>query len=90
MTYQEAEKQAYRDAMYIINPGAVNPVAIANTLAEWCSTMNKNGMDTNQIKTHPAVIMMVAQLDTITKSNDYHVFHEAYEKVTTFVEEQSD
>jgi hypothetical protein len=56
-----AERQIYRDAWRIAEPGAVNPVAVAGTLAAASSAL-LHRIGTDGVKNHPALRVMAGQL----------------------------
>ncbi len=56
------EDDVYADAWRIANPGAVNPVAVAVTLAESAKVIMHLTGDTASVRNHPALKAIAGQL----------------------------
>lgn len=77
------EKDVYRDAWRIADPGAVNPLAVAGTLTRASKVIMDIYHDTSAVRQHPALKVIAAQLALLFNVDSSGARFEDYEAVKT-------
>jgi len=62
----------------ILVQDACNLSGVAHSLAEMCSFLWKQGLETEAIKKHPAVILVVDKMNDLVGRPDFDAYAEAY------------
>lgn len=82
-----SEDQIYRDAWRIADPGAVNPVAVAGSLAR-ASSFLLHQIGTDGVRRHPALKVMAGQLAMLYGVDSTGAAIEDYDKVQAVADGQ--
>ena len=82
------EQQVYLDAWRIADPGAVNPVAVAGTLAG-ASAALLHRIGTGGVRHHPALRVMAGQLAMLYGVSSLGAEISDYDAVETYVKARS-
>lgn len=77
------EKDVYRDAWHIAEPGAVNPLAVAGTLTRASKVIMDIYRDTSSVRQHPALKVIAGQLAMLFNVDRAGADFEDYEAVRT-------
>jgi hypothetical protein len=82
---EATEDDVYADAWRIADPGAVNPTAVAHTLAEASKVINRLGRGTDAVCQHPALRVIAGQLAMLHRVDRFGADSADYDAVSARV-----
>jgi hypothetical protein len=79
------EDDVYADAWRIADPGTVNPVAVARTLAEASKVIMRTAGSTTAVRDHPALRVIAGQLAMLYSVDRSGASIDEYDTVAAYV-----